>query len=72
MLSDQADKLLNSMVKEAKRISHNGVSRSRIIEHLIINANPIISLKSKAKELAIELNTTQDRIKTVEDQIKEK
>lgn len=72
MLSKQADKLLDSLVKDAKKNLNNGVTRSRIVDHLILNSDPLKMLKINAKDLAIELNIAQNRIKTLKEISKEK
>jgi len=68
MLSVHVNSMLNSMVKEGKRIYRNGINRSVIVENLLIKSDPVKDLKLKAKNIAVDLQATLDRIKVLEDQ----
>jgi len=70
-ISNQANSILDDMVKEGKKIYKNGINRSVIIENLINKSDPLNTLQEKAKHLQVDLQATVDRIRILQ-HIKEK
>lgn len=71
-ISETAIAILNGMEKKAKKLYHNGVNRSRIIEDLVLRADPIIDLKHQAKKLQVDLQATVEKIRHLEDENQKK
>ncbi len=65
---DQAYRILDSLLKNAKGIyGSNGVSKSRIIEDMILKADPEKQIRTAMKDKQVEIMQLKDKLAVIQE-----